>query len=165
MTMFPLTETGVRSFRSEGMQLLDSREDILEKLRKIEALFAGAATEGEKRAADAARERIRARLDSLKQEEAAVEFRMSIDNPWSRKLFSALARRYGVKPYRYSGQKRTSIMISAPRSFVDSTLMPEFQRFNEVLVQHLTEIAEEIIASAVAPDAGEVEERRSIGAG
>ena len=43
-----------------------SREQLLrEKLRKIEALFAGAATEGEKIAAGAATKRIRERLDQV----------------------------------------------------------------------------------------------------
>lgn len=39
---------------------------LLEKLRAIEALFAGATTEGERTAADNARQRIRARIDELR---------------------------------------------------------------------------------------------------
>ena len=53
-------------------------------------------------------------------------------------------------------------MVSAPRSFVESTLLLEFNRLNEVLVQHLTEVAEEIIASAISSDAGEPAERTAI---
>ena len=41
---------------------MSSEQILREKLRKIEALFAGGATEGEKAAAGAAAERIRARL-------------------------------------------------------------------------------------------------------
>ena len=70
-------------------------EDILrEKLRKIEALFSGGATEGEKMAAGAAAERIRARLKEATGKEKPVEIRFSLPDPWSRQLFIALCRRY-----------------------------------------------------------------------
>lgn len=57
------------------------QDDILEKLRKIEALFAGAATPGERQAAEGARNRILGRLRSLEKTEPAQEWRFSIDNP------------------------------------------------------------------------------------
>ena len=46
---------------------------LREKLRKIEALFAGAGTEGERLAAEAALARIRARLAEFSRSEAPVE--------------------------------------------------------------------------------------------
>ena len=56
---------------------MSSDEDILrEKLRKIEALFAGAATPGERAAAGAAAGRIRARLRETGQRESAIEMRL-----------------------------------------------------------------------------------------
>ena len=51
---------------------MTAEQDLREKLRKIEALFAGAATAGEKAAAGAAAERIRARLGKAAGSEAAV---------------------------------------------------------------------------------------------
>jgi hypothetical protein len=51
---------------------------LREKLRKIEALFAGGATPGEKAAADAAADRIRARLGDAAGSEAPEEIRFSI---------------------------------------------------------------------------------------
>ena len=51
---------------------MDAEQRLGEKLRKIEALFAGAATAGEKSAADAAAERIRRQFaDSCLREAAA----------------------------------------------------------------------------------------------
>jgi hypothetical protein len=77
-------------------------EQILrEKLRKIEALFAGAATAGEKAAADAAADRIRARLRKATSNEEIEEVRFSVPDVWSRQLFIALCRRYGLAPFRY----------------------------------------------------------------
>ena len=70
-----------------------SDAELRAKLRKIEALFAGAKTQGEKAAAGAAAERIKARLHEAETHESAVEFKYSIPDPWSRQLFVALARR------------------------------------------------------------------------
>ena len=70
-------------------------EHILrEKLRKIEALFAGAATAGEKAAAGAAAERIREHLGKTARAERSVELKFSVPDVWSRQLFIALCRRY-----------------------------------------------------------------------
>lgn len=140
---------------------MDEYQAVLEKLRKIEALFAGAATPGERSAAEAARERIRERLRAFEQKERAQEWKFSLDNPWSRKLFVALARRYGLKPYRRSGQRRTTVMISAPRGFVEETLVPEFNECNQVLLEHLDALAAEIIERSLASDTSEAEETHS----
>ena len=58
-------------YKSEG-DLMDDGE-LREKLRKIEALFAGAATPGERAAAGAAAERIRDRLREAGGTELSVE--------------------------------------------------------------------------------------------
>ena len=63
------------------------------KLRKIEALFAGAGTAGEKAAAGAAADRIRALLGNAAGSEAPEEIRCSVPDIWSRQLFIALCRR------------------------------------------------------------------------
>jgi hypothetical protein len=135
-----------------------TEREIREKLRKIEALFAGAATPGERDAAEAARERIQRRLREYERAERPEEWRFSLENPWSRKLFIALARRYGLSPYRRPGQRRTSVMVSAPRTFVEKTLIPEFDECNRVLVEHLDALAAEIIESALRSDTSDVEE-------
>lgn len=67
---------------------------LLEKLRKIEALHAGTTVDGEREAAKKAAERIRARLAELRGQEKDVELKYSLPDPWKRKLFVALCRRY-----------------------------------------------------------------------
>ena len=81
-------------------------QSLREKLRKIEALFAGAATDGERVAAGAAAERIRARLGTAAGKEKAIEVKFSIPDMWSRQLFVALCRRYGLHPFRYRRMHR-----------------------------------------------------------
>ena len=102
--------------------MLDEEQQLIAKLRKIEALFARPGTEGERRAAEHASHRIRARLTALEEREPAVEFRFSLADAWSRSLFIAVLRRHGLRPYRYPGQRRTTVMVRVaepvPKAFV-----------------------------------------------
>ena len=70
--------------------MLDEEQQLIAKLRKIEALFARPGTEGERRAAENASNRIRARLTALEEIEHPVEFRFSLTDAWSRSLFIAV---------------------------------------------------------------------------
>jgi hypothetical protein len=131
---------------------------LLEKLRAIEALFVGAATDGERAAAGEARKRIQLRLKSLEEADPPVEYKFSVGDGWSAKLFMALCRRYGIKPYRYRGQRRTTIVAKISRRFVDETLWPEFQQLSAVLRKHLDEMTERIIAAAIHEDTSDASE-------
>lgn len=133
-------------------------EQLRDKLRKIEALFAGAATAGERAAAGAAAERIRDRLRAAEQSELPIEMRFSLPDPWSRQLFIALARRYGLRPYRYRRQRRTTIMLTAPQSFLDQILWREFVQINEALTEYLADITEKIIRNEIYGETGEADE-------
>ncbi len=136
-----------------------SEEQLRARLRKIEALFAGAGTPGERAAAGAARERIRARLAEAGRETRAIEMRFSIADPWSRQLFLALARRYGLRPYRRPRQRRTTVLILVPERFVREVLWPEFESLNAALVGYLAEVTARIIRAEVHPETVEAEER------
>jgi len=146
---------------------MGSEQLLREKLRKIEALFAGGATEGEKAAAGAAAERIRKRLKQVEGAEKAVEVRISLPDPWSRQVFIALCRRYGVRPYRYPRMKRQSVVVRTPPSFLDEILWPEFEQINSALVDYLGEITDKIIREEVygtTEDAETVDEAPQLGA-
>lgn len=134
------------------------------KLRRIEALFARPGSEGEKVAAARARERIRARLRQLAAEEPPVEFRFSLSDQWSRHLFVALLRRYGIQPYRYRGQRRTTVMARLSRTFVNDTLWPEFQELQQTLAAYFDTLTDRVIEQALEVRAGEAEERSEDGA-
>ena len=101
---------------------------LLQKLLDLEALFDGATTPGERVAAGNARDRIRERLRELEQSAPAVEYQFSMTDAWSKQLFMALLRRYDLKPYRYRGQRRTTVMVRAPKRFIDDIVWPHFQR-------------------------------------
>jgi len=137
----------------------DDEERLVEKLRKIEALFARATTAGERAAAESARDRIRARLEQLERSERAVEFRFSLPDDWSKSLFIALLRRYGIEPYRYAGQRRTTVMARVTRTFAEEVLWPEFQELNATLRSHLDSVTKRVIALAIHGDPADAEER------
>ena len=131
--------------------------DLLDKLRKIERLFAGAATEGERDAAADAMARIRRRLAETEKAEPAIEYKFKLADGWSKRLFIALLRRYELKPYRYRRQRRNTVMVRVPRSFVDQTLWPEFLELSRVLETYLDEVTRRVIAEAVHDDDSEEE--------
>ncbi len=136
--------------------MTDERE-LIEKLHRIEALFARAGTDGEKVAAAGAAGRIRRRLEEQAKLDPPVEYCFSVSDGWSRKLLLALLRRYGVKPYRYRNQRRSSVMARVSRRFVQETLWPEFEEFSRVLQGHLCEVTDRIIAQAVSPESQDEE--------
>lgn len=132
---------------------------LREKLRKITALFEGATTAGERQAAGAAMERLRHALDGTVKTQPLPETRFSLADQWQRRLFLALCRRYGLEPYRYKGQRYTTVVVRAPRSFVDKTLWPEYLALQQALQSYLNEATEKIIREEVYRDAGEAVER------
>lgn len=131
---------------------------LIEKLRKLEALHAGTTVDGEREAAQRAAEKIRARLAELRGREKDIEMRYTLPDPWTRKLFVALCRRYGVTPYRLSRQRATTIMVRAPSTFQQETLWPEFQALSEELRTHLEELTDRVIREAIHEDTTEAPE-------
>jgi hypothetical protein len=139
---------------------------LLEKLRLIEALFAGATTEGERVAAGEAKRRIQARLEAMEKVDPPVEFRFTLTDTWSRRVLLALLRRYGLEPYRYRGQRRTTVMVKAPKGFVSGTVWPEFEQLSATLRTYLDEITNRVVAQVIHEDsseAAEVSEARQLG--
>jgi tRNA nucleotidyltransferase (CCA-adding enzyme) len=137
---------------------MTTEAELRDKLRKIEALFAGAATAGERLAAEAARDRVRARLAERQRRDPMIEMQFSMPDQWSRALFLALSRRYGLQPYRYRRQRLTTVMIRVPRGFVDEVLWPEFAELNQALTSYLNEVTLRVIREAVHADASEAAE-------
>jgi hypothetical protein len=132
---------------------------LLQKLRDLESLFAGASTPGERVAAGNARERILARLRELEKSAPPVEYKFSMPDVWSKKLFLALLRRYELLPYRYRGQRRTTVMVRVPQRFVDETLWPQYERASEELRLHLHAVAAQVIERALDAKDVDAEER------
>lgn len=130
-------------------------QQLIRKLQRIERLHSGASTPGEKEASAQAIARIRQRLESARQTDPPVEYRFTLNDMWSRKLFVALLRRYGIKPYRYYRQRYTTVMAKVPRTFVDETLWPEFKELDSTLRNYLEEVTNRVVSESVFADSSE----------
>lgn len=127
-------------------------QQIRERLAKIKALFTGATTAGERSAAQAAMDRLQQRLGPTTTAAPEQEFRFALANPWSLRLFLALCRSKGMRPYRYPRMRRTSVCVRLTRHVLDQELWPEFTEMNAVLGQYLTEVADRVIADSIDSD-------------
>ena len=144
--------------------VVDEEQQLIAKLRKIEALFTRPGSDGERRAAESASDRIRARLATLEAVERPVEYRFSLADTWSRSLFIAILRRHGLTAYRYRGQRGTTVMVKVAKTYVDSTLWPEFQQLQAVLHEHFATVTKRVVAQVLGDAEGPVEVREESGA-
>jgi hypothetical protein len=109
-------------------------------------------------AARRAAERIRARLAELRGREQDEELHYRLADPWKRKLFLALCRRYGLKPFREAGRRYSTVQVRAPKTFQERTLWPEFLALSKELHAHLEELTERVIREAIDEDVTEAAE-------
>jgi hypothetical protein len=134
-------------------------QHLIEKLRRIESLFERASSDGERVAARKAAGRVRERLNESRSDEL-FEFKFSFPDEWSKALFIALLRRNSIDPYRYSGQRQTTVMAHAPKRLINDEIWPEFQEFHKTLHSYLSNVTKRVIATAIHGDVSEPEVRR-----
>ena len=127
-------------------------QQLREKLRKVEALYFGAGTPGEKNAAEAARLRLKAKLEQIGRQDPTIEMQFSMPDTWAVRLFVALCRRYGFQPYRYPRQRRTTIMVRAPQRFFNAVVWSQFGDMHKDLWAHFEETTDRLIREAVHSD-------------
>jgi hypothetical protein len=84
--------------------------------------------------------------------------KFSISVGWSRQLFIALWRRYGLRSFRYKRMHRQSIIVKAPNSVLERVLWTEFEELNDALTAYLAEITERVIKEEVHGETGDVDE-------
>lgn len=132
-------------------------DQLRERLRKVEALYFGAATAGEREAASAAAERLKAKLDEAGRSDPPIEMKFTMPDQWSVRLFLALCRRYGVRPYRYARQRSTTIMVRAPRRFFDAVVWRQFSELHTDLWVFFEQTTEKLIRDAIHADTADAD--------
>lgn len=130
--------------------------DLVDKLRKIEALIAGAITEGERQAAEFAKKRLLNKSSST-----PLEYAIRLRSAWQKKLFVALCQKYHLRTYRYARQKHTTTMVRVSAPFLKEILWPEFKKYNEMLET----LGNEIIQDLIGKIYGVTEEEETVIAG
>ncbi len=137
---------------------MTDEQRLIDKLRRIEALFSRASSDGERVAAEEAASRVKHRLDEVRTSEL-LEFKFTLPDAWAKALFIALLRRSGIDPYRYSGQRRNTVMARAPKQLINEEIWPEFQELHRTLHSYLSEVTKRVIATAIHDDVSEPEVR------
>lgn len=119
--------------------------DLHDKIKKIEALIAGAKSDGERQAAALAKNRI---LERFQVEVVAkpVEYTVPLGNHWKKKLFVALCSKHQLRTYRYKRQKYTTAMVRANPTFMEEILWPEFKKYSALLEELVGEIIDDLIS-------------------
>jgi hypothetical protein len=130
---------------------MERSEDIHAKLQKLEALFARGATEGERAAAGAALDRLSEKLKAAPDEDE-IELQYSLPDAWAVRIFVALCRKHGVKPYRYPRQRRTTVMVRVRPTAFDRTVGAEFRTLHAELVAYFQDTVDHLIADAMKSD-------------
>jgi len=102
---------------------------------------------------------LRARLADLRGREEDIELLYGLPDPWKRKLFVALCRRYGLKPFREPGRRHSTVQLRAPKLFHERTLWPEFVALCDELHTHLDELTTRVIREAIDEDVSEPAEQ------
>ena len=131
---------------------MPSGEDaLLARLAKLEALFERAGTLGERDAAGAAIDRIRSRLEREKVR-PDIEMKFTLPDTWSVRLFVAICRKHGVRPYRYPRQRRTTVMARGPHPMLEHTVWAEFCSLQSELELYFEATVDHLITTAMHSD-------------
>ena len=138
--------------------------EVREKLAKLEALFAQGATEGERAAAGAARDRLQAGIapEADAADAPEVELQYSLPDVWSVWIFVALCRKHDIRPYRYPRQRRSTMMVRVQETSFERTVAAEFRTLHEELTAYFNATVEHLIADAMKSDGSDetLEQRR-----
>jgi len=125
-------------------------DQLYERLEKVRNLAEGAATDGERAAAEKAEAQLQDRIDEESAgDEPDVEYRFSIHDPWQRRLFLAICRRHELEPFRYKRQKRQSVMVRVSERFVDEILWPEYEEMSDILTDYLDDVTTGVIENVL----------------
>jgi CRISPR/Cas system Type II protein with McrA/HNH and RuvC-like nuclease domain len=115
----------------------------LDKLAKVEALLQRAASEGERQAAELAKGRILTKISEL-QVNRSIEYTISLDSPWKKRLFVTICAKHGYKTYRYARQRRTTSHIRIAKNMMEEVLWPEFLRYSKILEELVEDVLKDL---------------------
>jgi hypothetical protein len=85
-------------------------------------VYFGAAAEGEREAAEAEVERLKAKLDEVSGRDPPIEVKFSLPDQWSGPAVHRLVPALWRAAFRYPRQRSTTIMVTAPRRFFETVV-------------------------------------------
>jgi hypothetical protein len=123
---------------------VDDFMSVIEKLAKIEALIQRSTSDGERQAAQLAKERVLAKI-SLDQSNKPIEYRICLGSVWEKRLFVAICQKHGFQTYRYQRQKFTTARLRICEQVMQEILWPEYLRYARMLEDVVEDIMQELI--------------------
>ena len=78
-----------------------------------------------------------------------IEMRFTLQDPWSARLLIALCRRWGLQPFRYPRQRQTTVIVRAPREFLERVLWPRFQELHDDMKRCFERTTDGLIRRAI----------------
>jgi len=141
-----------------------SAHEILNKIAKIEALIERGASEGERQAAQLAKERILAKVANQK-DQVPIEYSVSANSPWKKRLFVALCGKHGLRTYRYHRQKYTTTQLRITKAMMSEVLWPEYLHWSKVLEELIEEVLRDVIIKIHKDEQEEVLVMGELGSG
>ena len=125
-------------------------DQLQEKLARVEALFRQAGSPGEQTAAGATIDRLRDRLGNAGKEGGPeTELRFSLPDMWSVRLFVAVCRKHGLRPFRYARQRRTTVMMRSRERHFDHVVRAGFSRLQTELQFYFEDVTDHLITRAM----------------
>lgn len=121
-------------------------QNILERIKKVEALINWAKSDWEKNAAMAAKERILKKYPELDIKNNILEYTIKTQDSWHKKLFVAICNKYWVETYRYYRQRYTTVMVKANEVFLNEVLWKEYLEYSKILEELIWWITDEVIS-------------------
>lgn len=121
--------------------------NIFDKIQKIQALIDSTSSDGERLAAELAKQRLQQKID-----DRPIEYKVTSHSAWEKKIFLAICKKNGLNPYRYSKQKYTTTMVRVSKSIMDEVLWPQYNKYTDLLGELVEGISSEIIENIYAGD-------------
>ena len=98
-------------------------------------------------------DRLRDRLGALGRDgEPETELKFSLPDTWSVRLFLAICRKHGLRPFRYARQRRTTVMVRARERHFDRVVWAEFCRLHTELEHYFQDVTDHLITRAMGSD-------------
>ena len=95
------------------------------------------------------------RIGSCTYTEPETELQFSFFDPLLIKLFLAVCRKHGIRPFRYSRQKQTTVMVRAREQEFQRTVWMEFSLLEAELVSCLEGITDRLFEYITAEPEGD----------
>lgn len=101
---------------------MNDEQALIDSFRSIELKHSGLGAAN----ADRAEARIRGRFQDSVLAPDIQEFQFNLKHDWQTFVFHALLKRYGIRPYRYRKQRKSTILIRVSKQIMDDLLWPIF---------------------------------------